>query len=211
MTEPDPRQPPVDQRLLDAAREGDPAALDHLLRRHLPGLRAFVRLRTGPAIRARESSSDVVQSVCREVIERAGEFRHGGDAGFKRWLYETARRKLADRGEFHQAAKRDVGREATTPSQLDDAELAACYQTLCTPSRTAELREQVERVEAAFDDLPEPQRDLILRAKLLEESRSDIAKSLGKSEGAVRTMLSRALARLAELLDEGCSAKGKHG
>ena len=35
--------------------------LDELLLQFLPGLRAFVRLRTGPMIRARESSRDLVQ------------------------------------------------------------------------------------------------------------------------------------------------------
>ena len=83
--------------LLRQASGGDDAALGELLARHLPGLRAYVRQRTGQAIRARESVSDLVQSVCREVIQHADRFQYGGEVGFKPWLYKTALRKIANR------------------------------------------------------------------------------------------------------------------
>jgi DNA-directed RNA polymerase specialized sigma24 family protein len=51
-----------------AGGPGDQLAIEALLERHLPGLRAFVRLRAGPAVRTRESTTDVVQSACREVL-----------------------------------------------------------------------------------------------------------------------------------------------
>src|SRR5262245_29023346 len=101
--------------LIAAARQGDPQAMGTLMERHLPGLRAFVRLRLGRMLRARESDSDVVQSVCREVLGRMEDFQHGGDAGFKRWLYRTALRKISNRQEHWQAACRDAGRE--TPAE----------------------------------------------------------------------------------------------
>ncbi|MCA8975247.1 MAG: hypothetical protein KDC98_11025, partial [Planctomycetes bacterium] len=56
--------------LVDSASHGDPQAVEELLVRHLPRLRAFVRLRSPFALRARESCSDLVQSVCREVIAK---------------------------------------------------------------------------------------------------------------------------------------------
>ena len=36
---------------------------------HLDDLRAFVRLKIDPRLRVRESGSDLVQSICREVLE----------------------------------------------------------------------------------------------------------------------------------------------
>ncbi|MFO0983416.1 MAG: hypothetical protein U1E76_17065 [Planctomycetota bacterium] len=103
-----------------------------LLVRHLPGLRAFVRLRAGKVIRARESSCDLVQSVCREILQRAGQFQHGDEAGFRQWLYTTALRKIANRAEYYRAARRDAAREIGPQS---DDELAACYQHVATPSQ----------------------------------------------------------------------------
>lgn len=186
--------------LLEQAESGDVAALDSLLVHYLPGLRAFVRLRTGPMIRARESSSDLVQSVCREVLQKKGRLKHGGEQGFKRWLYKTALRKIADRQDYYQAAKRDVRREAPREDQ-HSRELLAGYQSICTPSRQVSAREQIQRIEAAFDTLPDPQREVIIASRLLGVSHAELATRLGKSEGAVRTMLSRAVARLADALD----------
>ena len=50
----------------------------------------------GPQLRAKESASDLVQSVCREVLGRLDRFQHGGEAGFRHWLYATALRKVRD-------------------------------------------------------------------------------------------------------------------
>ena len=55
-----------------------------------------------------------------------------------------------------------------------------------------------ERVETAFDRLSDEQREVISLAHVVGLSRAEIAARLGKSEGAVRTMLSRALADLAD-------------
>ena len=95
-----------------------------LLALHLPALRAFVRLRLGPMLRAKESASDIVQSACRDVLENLHRFQYRGEAGFKAWLYKTALRKVADRAEFWRAAKRDPAREVR-PAPLPDASQAS--------------------------------------------------------------------------------------
>jgi RNA polymerase sigma-70 factor (ECF subfamily) len=173
-----------------------PPTVDALLERHLPGLRAFIRLRAGPVVRRCESESDLAQSVCRELLEHADRFRHGDEAGFRRWLYTTALRKIVDRHDHLVAAKRDVRRVA------GDAELVETYRTFSTPSEHLSRREEVARVERAFDALTDEQREVVTLAHLVGLSRAEIADQLGKSEGAVRTMLSRTLAQLAELLEE---------
>ncbi|MHC5066858.1 MAG: hypothetical protein ACYTG5_23125, partial [Planctomycetota bacterium] len=55
----------------------DEACLDELLAGYLPSLRAFVRSRLRPELRLKESASDLVQSVCRELLtgETGFEFR----------------------------------------------------------------------------------------------------------------------------------------
>ena len=80
--------------LIEKLTSGDPDAIEHLLSRHMPGLRAFIRLRAGPVVRARESESDLVQSVCREVLRGIERFDYQGDAAFKNWLFKAALRKI---------------------------------------------------------------------------------------------------------------------
>lgn len=196
--------------VLRKARARDPVAIDALLSDHLPGLRAFVRLRSGALLRGKESSSDLVQSVCRDVLENLDRFEHGGAKGFKQWLYKTALRKIADRYEYWGAKKRAAGREvplrgdasASQRSTPDDERLLDAYRAFCTPSQHAIAREELDRVESAFALMQEEHREVILLAKIVGLSRAEIADQLGKTEGAVRTMLSRALAHLAELLEE---------
>ncbi len=194
------------RELVSHASKGERPAIDELLARFLPGLRAFIRMRAGPLIRRRESESDLAQSVCREVLEHVDRFQYGDEAGFKRWLYTTALRKILHRHDYWAADKRAIGREeprpASAPSQAGDDPLYNAYRTFSTPSQHVIQREQIERVEKAFDQLRDEQREIISLAHVVGLSRAEIAEQLGKSEGAVRTMLSRALAELADLLEE---------
>lgn len=198
------------ERLVEEASAGSLPAIDVLLARYLPELRAYVRLRTGPTLRARESVSDVVQSTCREVLENLDRFRWGGETGFRRWLYATALRRILNKHEFHTAQRRDVGRDvplegaayagdATGDGALPD--LLAYAASLGSPSGVAIAREQAARIEAAFDGLSDAQRELIVQSRLMGLSHREIAEASGKNEGAVRVALHRALARLAALLD----------
>ncbi|MEM8713151.1 MAG: sigma-70 family RNA polymerase sigma factor, partial [Planctomycetota bacterium] len=181
--------------LSEAAAQGDRGALEELLERHHDELHAFVRLRYGALVEKRESSLDVVQSVCREVLEQAERFQHPGDNGFRRWLFTTALRKINDRRSYYLAAKRDVLREVTPGSSSDadeaSGDLMEHYRTFSTPSRAASDREEVARVEAAFELLTDEQREVLTLAHLAGLSRAEIAEQLGKSEGAVRVILHR--------------------
>ena len=191
--------------LVQAAADGDRKAVDQLLGRYLPDLRAFVRLRAGPLVRARESSSDIVQSVCREVLEHMDRFRHPGENSFKRWLFTTALRKISNRRDYWTAQKRDalrdvpLGRAGASRSSGDEG-LMITYSSFVTPSGHAMLREEMERVEVAFEELSEEHREVITLAHVVGLSRAEIAEQMERSEGAVRVLLHRALARLSDLL-----------
>lgn len=183
----------------------DSLAVGELLQRHLPGLVAFIRLRAGPLVRARESAADLAQSVCREALEDPGRFRHGGEAGFKSWLYATALRRIQNRHDYWKAGKRDAARDvplAPHPDASGQQDLLACYRTLSTPSRKLMLAEEIARIESAFDQLDEADREIILLARVAGLPHDEIARRLGKTAGATRVRLHRALARLAMQLEE---------
>lgn len=159
--------------------------------RHLPRLRAFIRLRCGPAIRARESASDLAQSVCREVIEDLDRFDYQGEPAFLGWLFAKALSKVRDRNRYHRAQKRDHGREVSIADQ---------YATIVTPSRVAGGHEEVQRMEGAFDELPEEYREVIVLRKLADLSYEEVGARLGKSAAAARALCDRAMKRLTWIL-----------
>jgi RNA polymerase sigma-70 factor (ECF subfamily) len=191
------------QSLVEAAKRREQGAVQQLLVRNLPGLEAFVRLRMGPALRGLMTAPDLVQSVCREVLEDLGGFEFRGEAPFRHWLYVRAENKLREKHRFHHAEKRDRAKEQAMP---DVTTAFAAYQTLCTPSKDVEAKEAMRRVEAAFDLLPEDYREAITLHKLCGLGHAEIAARMGRSEGAVRNLVYRGISRLALLVDGGDTA-----
>jgi RNA polymerase sigma-70 factor (ECF subfamily) len=187
--------------LTERATNGDRDALHELLVRYLPELRAFVRLRAGAVALRKDGETDLVQSVCREVLTHAERFQHPNEGAFKRWLFATALRKILNRREHHLAAKRDVLREQGLGGEEElQRGLLDVYSRFSSPSGRAELHEELERVETAMQSLSEEQREVITLAHVVGLSRAEIAESIGKSEGAVRNILYRALAELGTAL-----------
>jgi len=184
-----------------APPEGRPEAVEALLTRHLPGLRAYVRLRMGPELRAKESVSDLVQSTCREILLHEDRYRHRGASNFRHWLFTTALRKVKNRLAYYRASKRDLGREVGERDASRDEALAAFYQTLSTPSRRLMRREWAERLEAAFDKLPEARREVILLSRIVGLPHEEVARTMGRTPQATRSLLHRALAELADGLE----------
>src|SRR5436190_7053528 len=78
---------------IQRALGGDRAAVQQLLVRNLPNLEAYVRLHAGAALRARESVSDLVQSVCVEVLLDLSRFEFRGEPQFRHWLCQQALHK----------------------------------------------------------------------------------------------------------------------
>ena len=153
----------------------------------------------GQVLRAREGSLDIAQSVCREVLEDIrSDFEYRNKGAFLRWLFSTALSKIRDRHRFHKRQRRTPERE---DGCVEDSPGNA-YATLLSPSRDAIGREDLERLERAFDQLPEQYREVITLARIVGMPRAEIAEQLGTTSGAVRTMLGRALARLSELHGE---------
>jgi RNA polymerase sigma-70 factor, ECF subfamily len=191
--------------LLERARAGDERAISALVVRHLPSLRAYVRLRGGPLVRRCESDSDLVQSICVEILRNLQNVRYQGEGPFRHWLFTIALRKLVEKERYYRAEKRNPDRLAA-PAEGDSESInplvSACYAKLGTPSEVAIQRETSRRIEEALDAMPENYRDVILMSRLMGLSHAEIAERLGKSEAAVRTTLSRALARVARILAE---------
>jgi RNA polymerase sigma-70 factor (ECF subfamily) len=182
--------------VVDRDDEGTaPGAKSDLLEEHLAGLRAFVHLRLGSRLREKEESQDLVQSVCREVLADPSAFERRAGTGFREWLHRAAENKIRDRWRYWRRERRDVARE--TPG-APESELV----DLVTPSRAAGSREELARLERAFLRLPPDYREVIVLARLRGLSHESIAAKLGRTELATRTLLSRALARLAFALED---------
>jgi RNA polymerase sigma factor (sigma-70 family) len=183
--------------LVDAASRGDQPAIDELVQRFLPRLHAYVRLRMGRALRGREGSLDLVQSVCRELVSHYDELEYRDEQQFLGWLFTTALRKVQEKQRYHLRQARSPDREVAAE---DDGGFAAAHWL--TPSRDAVGRERLQRVAAALEQLPDDYREVIGLARVAGLPHREIAARLGRSEPATRKLLGRALAALGDALGE---------
>lgn len=187
--------------LVARASAGDERAREELLAAHLPALRAFVRLRLGRGLRVKETSLDLVQSVCCEALADLGRFEYRGPDSFRHWLFRRAETKLKNRGRFWSRERRSVKRERALPAADGDSRALRELATLCTPSRDAVAREELERFERAFLELPDDYREVILLSRVVGLPHALVAEEMGRTPAATRTLLSRALARLATRME----------
>jgi RNA polymerase sigma-70 factor (ECF subfamily) len=189
------------EALVAAAQRREPGALDALVEGVARDLRAFVRLELDPALRARESCSDIVQSVCREVVEDLGGFQDRGAGSFRAWLFTAALNKIRQKHHFWHAQKRDAAREVGGGGADGNV-----YASLCdlggSPSEHAIAREQAERIERAMDRLSPEQREVLVLARVVGLGHREIAARTGKSEVAVRSLLSRGSLRLLAAIED---------
>tara|TARA_R110002072_G_scaffold107517_1_gene233860 strand:- start:7384 stop:8064 length:681 start_codon:yes stop_codon:yes gene_type:complete len=190
------------ESLISEASQGDEQALAELLEQHLPALQAYVRLHSDRLLRDKESCADLAQSVCREVLQSLEGFEYRGVAPFRKWLFQKALSKIVDRQRYYLADKRHPAREQALAGESGDA-LAALYASFCSPSQVAINNEDLARLEVAFAKLPDEHRQVVTMARLFGYAHSEIATEMGRSEGAVRVLLHRALARLAWLMHTG--------
>jgi RNA polymerase sigma-70 factor (ECF subfamily) len=124
------------------------------------------------------------------------------------WLCQIAERKIIDlHRRFFDAQKRDAGREVPLggPSNAESQQVGLINMlvaSMTTPSQAFSRNAREARLAEAIEALPEEQRQAI-RLRYVENLPSkEIAERLGKSDAAVRVMLTRSLKKLQDLLGD---------
>lgn len=169
-----------------------------LFARNIHHVRAFVRLRIDPLTRSRESVSDIVQSACRELLD-SERFEFRDEKAFRSYLCQAALFKIQNRHRHHAAAKRQQAGQG--PLQGTDDGLANVYRTtLFDPSRQAIHKEEIDLLERAFDQLPEDYRQALSLYRIVGLSIAEVAQQTGRTEGATKMLMHRAMARLTSIL-----------
>ena len=198
---------------LNAVKNQDERALQSLLVENLPALEMFIRLKAGKNLQARESFSDLVQTVCLEVMRDVDQFEYQGEGAFRSWLFQRALHRILNKHRFHGSQKRDLAREVSIDAPASeggearsgsrDEALARAYARFCSPSQEAASNEALQEFEQALDRLPEDHREAILLHKIVGLNHAEIARQMERTEGAVRNLVYRGLARLSsELMDD---------
>jgi RNA polymerase sigma-70 factor, ECF subfamily len=196
-----------DDALINRVRSGDSQALAEFLTARQPQLMAFLDRRLGTALRRKIEPDDLFQEVSTEALRSLGAVDLAERDPFN-WLCQVAERRIIDaHRRFFGSQKRDAGRElslnAAGGGSADTSRpgLINLLVASMTSASQAFSRDQKQmRLLTALEQLPEEHREA-LRLRYLEGMPSkQIADKLGKSDGAIRVMLTRSLAKLQQIL-----------
>jgi RNA polymerase sigma-70 factor (ECF subfamily) len=174
--------------LFEHARTGSPEYINAFYERCARKLLPLIRLRLGRSLRSEIESRDILQSVLCKAVTRLDQVRD--PRAVMSWLARAAENEIRDQADFHHRDRRDAARRAP----IDDA--AGVPAEVRGALSQAIVNEQLTRLEAALESLPEHQREIIVLRKLEELTFPEIAARLDKTEDACRMAFSRAMAAL---------------
>ena len=169
------------QVLVRLAQAGGSEALDRLTRCYGDRL-----LKAGQRYcRTRSEAEDAVQDTWFYASQHLDDFR--GEGSLEGWLVRVVA-----------TACRRQARGSKNAVHEGDAELVAAGGP--SPFEASTARELAENLQAALLSLSEDDRAIVLLAEVEDWRTREIAAELGLSEGAVRTRLTRARARLRQAI-----------
>jgi RNA polymerase sigma-70 factor (ECF subfamily) len=180
--------PATDSTILDAARRGDPDALDTLLRQYQPRIYRFGMRMCGDE----EDAKDVLQ----ETLFAAARSLHGfrGSSSLSTWLYSIARGfciKKRRRSKFE--PEEEVSLDSESPALAVPDPGPALDEALAN-------REVERAVEAAIRALKPAYREVLLLRDVEGLTAPEVAEVLGIRIEAVKSRLHRARAAVREHL-----------
>jgi RNA polymerase sigma factor (sigma-70 family) len=177
--------------LLELTRQGDMAARDRLAGRYLPVLMRWARGRLPIWARDLSDTDDLVQVTLTKALDKVNEFEPRREGAFLAYLRTILQNQI-----------RDQIRRVTRKPKIDELDETVADDE---PSPLEETigREALVRYETALSQLPDRQREAVVLRIELGFTHQQVADAVGcPSDSAARMMLSRALAQLAEKMDE---------
>ena len=175
------------EQVLSHAQGGDAMAFAELWRDAHPMLLRYLRVTAG------DLAEDIASHAWLKVIEALASFT-GDEPGFRRWLVTIARNHHLD--QVRRAGRRPE-RLLADMADLDD------HAGRLAPDAATEAEEAMS-TRAALDliaRLPPDQAEMIMLRVVIGLDVADVAAVVGRSNGAVRVAVHRALRRLGELLE----------
>lgn len=163
-------------------------------------LMAFIEKRLGDALRKKIEPDDIFQEVSVDAVRSFDAVEFGDRDPFS-WLCQIAERRIIDANRHFSAKKRAADKERPLQSGSDFGGLInAISASVTTPSAAFSRNVRENRLHEAIEQLPEVQREAIFLKYVENMPSKEIAEKIGKSDAAVRVMLTRSLKKLADIM-----------
>jgi RNA polymerase sigma-70 factor, ECF subfamily len=188
--QPRPIRHDADRSAVEAARR-DPRHFEALYRKYVAQVYSFALYE----LRNPHLAEDVTARVFTNALAGLRRFRErdanpAAPSSFRPWLFQIARNAIANE-------RRGQRRHPEAP-----LELAISTAAPDDPSAEVIRRDEAAAAWRALDQLPEERRRALILRFVLELPAAEIGALMGRSEGAVRVLIHRALRSLGRSLPE---------
>ena len=171
-----------EESLVRRAQQQDEEAFAQLYEVHFDRIYRYVVLRIGNEMEA----EDLTQQVFLKALKSISAFKWKG-APFSAWLFRIAHNQIVDYLRKRKKHMADPLEEAVTMSNSN-------------PQSEVERKLDIERLLSATQRLTEAQREVISLRFTSELSIAEVARVMGKSEGAVKALQHSAIVALRKRL-----------
>ena len=178
-----------EQKLIQRASGGDPAAFNRLMAQHEKKMYAVALRMFGN----REDAQDCLQEAMLRVYRAIGSFK--GQSSFSTWLYRITMNTCLDE------LRRKKNKQSTSLDNLLEQGWSPSDDE-GTPEKhavRAELRRELNR---AIQELPEDMRSAVVLRDIQGFAYDEIADALGVNVGTIKSRISRAREKLRGKLKE---------
>jgi RNA polymerase sigma-70 factor (ECF subfamily) len=177
-------------QLLQAAAKGDAHAWRSLVEAYSGRVYGLLYRQCGSA----DLAEEITQATFVKVVTELPAYEEQGR--FEAWLFRIAINRLRDELRRRKRQAIAVDFETTPPEALGGV------ATGPGPSDAMHRREQIKRLRAAIDRLPDADRELLHLRYTAELSFAEIAETLDQPLGTVLARGHRALKKLRDMLDD---------
>ena len=175
-------QEPTDSQLVRLAQEGDAASFGRLYERYFEKVYSYLAFKLGNPTDA----EDVAEQVFLKALESLGGYKWTG-VPFQAWLFRIAHNMMVD----------TLRRRSRRPSEpIDEAMSLSDDRRAVDPEAMLAERLSREGLLRAVDRLTALQKQVISLKFAAGLPNAEVARLMGKSEGAVKALQHAALAAL---------------
>ena len=175
-----------EESLVRRAKENDEAALTQLYEENFDKIYRYIVLKTGD----RTEAEDMTQQVFLKAFKSISGYRSKGSP-FSSWLFRIAHNQMVDYW-------RKKSKRTTVP--LEESLVGSSNSN---PSSETEQKMDIENLVAATKQLTSLQRDVVSLRFAGGLSLAEVAKTLGKSEGAIKALQHSAVVSLRKIMAAG--------
>lgn len=193
-----------ESELVKRITAGERDAMAEYLQFRRNDLMAVILNKMGMALRNKIEAEDIFQEVSTGAVQNMDQldFTEKGPFG---WLCEVAQRRIVDADRKFSAQKRAKHKEvgihgSPEQSQIGIANLLVA--SITSPSRAFSRQQKEFKLLHAMEKMSDDQRTVLNMRYGEGKPTKEIAESIGKSDGATRVLLTRALKKLKNLVED---------